>query len=116
MPTHSHNVVIDHLRMLGVPGGIGITVFIAATLTMLLIAVREAFMFGRAQTVDRGLMIGFALGSVAYIAANMLSDSFGPSTSPIFWIVLSSTLFSRRLMLHGISVDSAPQYLGRLKN
>lgn len=98
MPTHSHNVIVDHLRMLGVVGGIGIGLVILTSSMLLLGTLRRALSSRISQVCDRGIAIGLALGGLAYIAGNMLSDSFGPSTSPFFWIVLSLAVLTRSLL------------------
>ena len=44
------------------------------------------------------LSLGLSLSCLSYAAANMSSDSFGPSTSPFFWVFTYLAFASRNLL------------------
>lgn len=97
--TQSHNVILDMARTLGVPGLVAIGVF-----TLLLVAVcsYQFLLAIKLRAVDRNermVLVGLALGSLSYFVANMSSDSFGPSTSPVFWTIFTISLWQGRKVL-----------------
>lgn len=85
--THSHNVLIDYFRCLGVPGLALIMVEIALALWL---AIKGLGFALRSTASDRGRIMSaaLALSIISYIAANQMSDSFGPSTLPFMWIAI----------------------------
>ncbi|NIX78082.1 O-antigen ligase family protein [Microvirga terricola] len=95
---HSHNVIIDYMRMLGVPGLAVCLIFLTAAIIVLCSTIMLAYRAKNASHSDRMMAVGLALGGLAYIAANMSSDSFGPSTSPFFWLVTYLALFMRTVL------------------
>lgn len=94
--THSHNVILDALRTLGLPGGVAVVIMLLAILYLSAYQFFFAFAAVRVVRLERLKLIGLSLGSVSYIVANMSSDSFGPSTSPIFWIVFTLSILQTR--------------------
>lgn len=94
---HSHNVFLDYLRTLGAPGFAGIAVVLGTAVVLSLATLAKA-VASQAATRDRILCIGFSVSALSYIAANMSSDSMGPSTSPLFWVTLFLGLASRSLL------------------
>ncbi len=85
--SHSHNLFIDFARTLGAPGLVFIFVLIVTVVLSLVSTVLGLF----ARTLSTGrkaLLLGTAIGTGNYILANFSSESFGPSTSPFFWLVL----------------------------
>lgn len=82
---HSHNAVVDYFRTLGVPGLLFSLLMMGS---VLMFSLRSLFkMIGNKSIskCDKGYVIGLSIGVIAYIVSNQVSDSFGPSTSPIFW-------------------------------
>jgi O-antigen ligase len=96
---HSHNVIIDYMRMLGVPGLVVCLIFLMAAIIALSSTILLAYRARHADHTSRMMTVGLALGGLAYIAANMSSDSFGPSTSPFFWVVTYLALFMRTVLV-----------------
>jgi O-antigen ligase len=92
---HSHNLFLDYLRMLGLPGGIAITFVVLALIVFLISTVVLACRARGTKYEDRLLVVGLALGGIAYIMANLSSDSLGPSTSPFGWFVIYLAMFMR---------------------
>ena len=39
------------------------------------------------EVMDQIMGVTLAIGSLNYLLANMMSDSFGPSTAPFFWLI-----------------------------
>ena len=96
--THSHNVLLDYARTLGVPGLVFISIKLAAMLAVCASTIFLALRSARASLADRYLCIGMAFGPVAYIAANFSSDSLGPTTSPFLYSLLFLGLAGRGLL------------------
>jgi O-antigen ligase len=101
--THSHNVILDVMRTMGVPGLVAIVVMVTALLGLALHQMRIALSHSKASRVERLKLFGLAIGLISYVAANMSSDSFGPSTTPIFWILLGITVFQTRKVQYQVS-------------
>ncbi len=100
LPTiaHSHNVLLEFARTLGVPGLMLISTLILLVLWACVDTVIRALRASTADLSARYLCIGAGFGPPAYIAANMTSDSFGPTTIPYFFSVLFVGLGVRRLL------------------
>lgn len=96
--SHSHNVLLDYARSLGAPGVLGIVVVLGAVLVVSASSLWTALRTDAGDPKGRLICVGLALGCLSYISANMLSDSFGPSTSPFFWILVYLSFAARRLM------------------
>jgi O-antigen ligase len=95
---HSHNVLLDYLRTLGAPGCAGLLVILATAVGTSVAMTIAALRARGAEPKHRILSIGLGVGCLSYIAANMSSDSMGPSTSPFFWLVLFLGLAARPLL------------------
>lgn len=91
--THSHNVIIDQMRTLGVPGLTAILLLLFSLVAFALNEILVALRARKAAIKDRLLSAALALGVLAYLTANMSSDSFGPTTAPIFWIMVCLCAF-----------------------
>jgi O-antigen ligase len=92
---HSHNVFMDAMRTTGFPG-LGITAaFILAVLWYFLGAYAAARGLSRnpasrlSQEEARGPFIGSLMTLISYLVSNQMSDSFGPSTIPFFYMFLA---------------------------
>lgn len=97
--THSHNLFVDYFRTLGLPGLIVIAFLVFSVLALV---VR---MYFRLQ-VDRVLprerratILGLMASVVTFFLSNQLSDSFGPSTTPFFWVVLVLLIYNAQILL-----------------
>jgi O-antigen ligase len=92
--THSHNVVLDYFRGIGVIGALAMLVFLVTAF------VRGIAFY--ASTLRRGgkrkwldtITAGLYLGALGYLVGNQLSDSLSPSTSFLFWAVYSAAYIS----------------------
>ena len=85
--SHSHNLFLDYARTLGAPGLVLIFVLVSTVLLSVITTVIGLLN----QDMSRGmraLVLGSAIGSGNYVVANFSSESFGPSTSPFFWLLL----------------------------
>lgn len=95
---HSHNVFIDSLRTTGAPGLALMTFFILSSLWYSVATVRAAKRLvnvpgSRMASEDfRGPLVGSVLAMVSYVMANQMSDSFGPSTIPFFYMFFAFSL------------------------
>ena len=95
---HSHNVLLDYLRTLGAPGFLMMLTVLGTAATLSVATIFRALRATASARRHRVLCIGLAVGALSYIAANMSSDSMGPSTSPFFWLVLFLGLAARSLL------------------
>ena len=116
--SHSHNIILEFARTLGVPGMVFMTIKLLVILTICSSTIWLAVRTNAANLADRYFCIGIAFGPIAYISANFSSDSLGPSTSPFMYSVLFLGLASRRLLLSGEPVNPdtttiAPQFSSR---
>lgn len=91
--SHSHNLVLDAARTLGVPGFAAVVVFTLALLALIIYQSIVAVTMRSVDRLERMKLVGLTLGLLSYYIANLSSDSFGPSTSPIFWFVLTLSLW-----------------------
>lgn len=101
---HSHNVLIDYLRSLGAPGGVGIAIILITVIIVSFASIRAALLADASDSSRRMICLGLSLSCLAYIAANMSSDSMGPSTSPFFWVVVFLSFAARKLLYPDRSV------------
>lgn len=100
---HSHNVLLDYMRSLGAPGLVGVCVIIGTVVIVCLLSISKTLQAGRSGSPARLICLGLSLCCLNYVAANMSSDSFGPSTSPFFWLFTYMSFAARKLMhqVHG---------------
>ena len=96
--SHSHNVLLDYMRTLGAPGLLGVALMIGTVVVVCLLTLSRALRSGSGPPAARLLCFGLSLNCLSYVAANMSSDSFGPSTSPFFWLFAYLTFAARNLM------------------
>ena len=96
--SHSHNVLLDYMRTLGAPGLLAVSVMIGAVVIVCLLSIGKALRSSNVAPGPRLICLGLSLNCLSYVAANMSSDSFGPSTSPFFWIFAYLAFASRSLM------------------
>ncbi len=95
--SHSHNMLLDYLRSLGAPGFAGLVV-VAGTVAAVAAGTIAAAASVPVDLASRMICIGLSISCLSYLAANMTSDSFGPTTSSFFW-VFAWLLFAARRML-----------------
>ncbi|MER9584912.1 O-antigen ligase family protein [Mesorhizobium sp. M0276] len=95
---HSHNLFIDAFRTLGVPGVGLMSVMVLVVVTYVVSAVLSTLLDkdrGDHSTEINVMVLGTSVSVFNYIAANQMSDSFGPSTAPFFWLPLALLIFYR---------------------
>ncbi len=96
--SHSHNVLLDYMRTLGAPGLLPVTVMIGTVVLLCLWSMAGSLRRTGAAPSARLICFGLSLSPLIYVAANMSSDSFGPSTSPYFWLFAYLSFAARRLL------------------
>lgn len=95
---HSHNIFIDSLRTTGLAGFILTLVFHVLVVVYIISTIRRAGAEARTpgrpldDLANQGVLVGCIAGMVNYLIANEMSDSFGPSTLPFFYLLLAFTL------------------------
>lgn len=95
---HSHNLILDYARTLGVPGVTFLLLLLIAVLVASVALVLLALRSREHPLQDRLFCTGLAIGPVAYLVTNMSSDSLGPTTSPYFFSTLALGLVARQLL------------------
>lgn len=112
---HSHNLLIEYFRTLGVPGLALIVIMVVLVATYLLSATLHTLSAkGASEQATRAdvMVLGTSIAALNYIVANQMSDSFGPSTAPFFWLPLALLMFYRglqRSVRSGIGANAQPQ-------
>ena len=104
--THSHNVLLDYLRTMGAPGFFCFLIVVVTIAILSISAIRLAYTTPQAPMQNRILCVGLSVAPVAYLTANMSSDSMGPSTSPFLWVTLFLGLAARS----SLHVDDRPSH------
>lgn len=95
---HSHNLFIDYFRTLGVPGLALVTVIALLATFYLASAVLHTLIGSDASEPSAKtdvMVLGASVSVLNYLVANQMSDSFGPSTAPFFWLPLALLMFYR---------------------
>jgi hypothetical protein len=95
---HSHNLFIDYFRTLGVPGVALVAVIVLLVTIYLIRAVLCTLIADdrREYAAKANVMVlGSSVSVWNYLVANQMSDSFGPSTAPFFWLPLALLMFYR---------------------
>jgi len=96
--THSHNIFLDSFRTLGIPGLALIATLIATCMHLAISSIHQAIAQKRHLTVEnRVLLVSMGISVLTYLISNQFSDSFGPSTLPLFWVSLALLLYLRRM-------------------
>lgn len=96
--SHSHNVLLDYFRGMGFPGLFALLACLAGIAKGALYAFSRARAFKSAPAIFVGLL-GGATAAVGYIASNMSSDSFGPSTIMFLFINLGLVFAAANLSI-----------------
>jgi O-antigen ligase len=92
--SHSHNMVLDYFRGMGIAGAA------AALLLLVVTASRATGLFvstlanGRRGRSRDTVTVAFYLGALGFLIGNQISDSFSPSTAYAFWIVYIAAYLS----------------------
>jgi hypothetical protein len=85
--THSHNMILDYFR------GMGLFGMISAVALLVCSSVRSISFFaatlasGRSSRAPDTVILGLYLGALGFLIGNQISDSFSPSTAFAFWMV-----------------------------
>ncbi|MBX9615189.1 MAG: O-antigen ligase family protein [Caulobacteraceae bacterium] len=93
---HSHNVFLDYFRTLGIPG----LALVSTQIGLCLWAAFGSIFSPRSKGADidgQILSKSASFSVIAYIASNQISDSFGASTLPLFWICMALALHAHKL-------------------
>lgn len=89
---HSHNLYLDYFRTLGFPGLILIAFQTGA---VLIVSVRTLWRAMAKTRVARDFRISVGASGcslIMFILANQTSESFGPNTTPLYWIFIALAL------------------------
>lgn len=112
---HSHNLLIEYFRTLGVPGLALILVMVLLVGSYLISAILHTLNAnGASEDTEKAdvMVLGASVSVLNYVVANQMSDSFGPSTAPFFWLPLALLMFYRglqRSLRSGLAANEPPQ-------
>lgn len=125
---HSHNLFMEYFRTLGVPG-VGLITIMVLLVVVVLVGAVVPTLLGQGKskyaTGTNVMLLGSAVCVWNYLVANQMSDSFGPSTAPFFWIPLALLIAYRsmqrslvpetgeRRLTYCEAIPGAAQALGR---
>ncbi|MEO8243760.1 MAG: O-antigen ligase family protein [bacterium] len=109
--SHSHNVLLDYMRTLGAPGLLTVSVMICAVAIVCGVSIARALRSSSGAPAARLICLGLSTSCLSYVAANMSSDSMGPSTSPFFWLFTYLSFASRNLMSGRPEIDTGRRRL-----
>ena len=92
--SHSHNMVLDYFRGMGILGLASALLLFAAAMVRTLTFMLRTLSDGRENRAADTFNLSLFVGAVAYLIGNQISDSFSPSTAFIFWMVYCSAVVS----------------------
>lgn len=87
--SHAHNVFIEHYLTMGL---LGMSALVAFLICLLLFCWHMLKISRCMPFIQRARVTGLVLGIFSYILSNQLSDSFGPTTMPVFWVLIGVLL------------------------
>lgn len=109
---HAHNVFIEFFAGQGIWGLASLFVFLAVLACVIGSALLTALCRPNVTATARLGLIGSSLGIVQFVISNQSSDSFGGTTLPMLWILISMTLARLDLVLRSAgSVGSCTRQL-----
>lgn len=86
-PDHSHNMILEYFRGMGVFGLLAAAVLLVATAARGFHFMATTIGRGREERARDTAILALFLGAIGYLIGNQLSDSFSPSTAFLFWAV-----------------------------
>lgn len=92
--SHSHNLVLDYFKGIGIFGAIGIALLCLAILGRTVWKALSV-LSGRGNETDIRVLACF-FGASVYVLCNQLSDCFGPTTVGFLWITYLAGVFMER--------------------
>jgi hypothetical protein len=92
--SHSHNMILDYFRGMGVFGMISALVLLVAAATRTTVYFVATWGTGRENRATDTIVMALYLGALGYLVGNLLSDSFSPSTAFLFWAVYLCAFWS----------------------
>ena len=84
---HSHNMVLDYFRGMGVFGMAAAIALILCTVARVTHFILSTLHRGMTERASDTIVAGLYLGALFDLIANQLSDSFSPTTSFLFWMM-----------------------------
>lgn len=106
---HSHNVVLDYVRTMGIPGGAMLLMLMVPVLLVSAVTVLKTLRPAPSDPYDLVMPSAIALGASGYLFTNQFSDSFGPSTLPLFFQLVAMLFFYRRQLQLRARAQAAPR-------
>ena len=93
---HSHNMLLDYFRGMGVFAACAVIVLILSAAARCAKFLLSTCHKGAVDRQGDTLVAGMYMGAMFHLLANQLSDSFSPTTAFLFWIVYFGAYFSSR--------------------
>lgn len=83
--SHSHNMILDYFRGMGVFGMMSALVLLIAVGTRTAVFFSSTWGKGQEDRTRDSIVMALHLGAFGYLIGNQISDSFSPSTAFLFW-------------------------------
>ncbi len=93
-PDHSHNMILEYFRGMGVFGLLAAVLLLVATVVRTFRFMAATIGGGREGRAHDTQLLALFLGALGYLVGNQLSDSFSPSTAFLFWAVYVCAILS----------------------
>lgn len=92
--SHSHNMILDYFRGMGVTGLVAAVLLLGSAIARTASFAVKTLRCGVASRRSDTLNLALFIGASGYMLGNQISDSFSPSTAYIFWIVYVAAIIS----------------------
>ena len=92
--SHSHNMILDYFRGMGVTGLMAAMLMLGAPIARAISFAVKTLRQDPASRRSDTLNMSFFVGASGYLLGNQISDSFSPSTAYIFWIVYVTAIIA----------------------
>lgn len=85
--THSHNMILDYFRGMGLFGMFAAVALLVCSTARGISFFVSTLASGRNGRASDTIVLGLYLGALGFLVGNQISDSFSPSTAFAFWMV-----------------------------
>ena len=92
--SHSHNMILDYFRGMGILGLASALLLLSVALVLTVCFMLRTLPNDGAKRAADTLNLSLYVGALAYLIGNQISDSFSPSTAFIFWLAYCSAVIS----------------------
>ena len=109
---HSHNMFADYFRGMGVFGLSAAIALVVSTTSRGANFLLSTLHKGMTNRPSDTIVVGLYLGAIFYLIGNLLSDSFSPTTSFLYWMVYLGAYFTTLPLASAARPVRRPSTLG----